>query len=109
LFYLGTIDFNEFLLAYIATSSGTNRQKFEYAFEVFDINENGRIERKEAGKILNIICRIIGLSAEDAKTYTETIMLSFDANWDKILTKDEFINGCLHDSTLGKFANPFSL
>jgi len=36
-------------------------------------------------------------------------MLSFDANGDKTLTKDEFINGCLHDSTLGKFANPFSL
>jgi len=108
-FYLGTVDFQEFLLAYIATSTGTARQKFEYAFEVFDINENDRIEKKEAEKILNIICRIIGLSQEDAKVYTQTLMLSFDANQDKILTKKEFIDGCLHDSTLAKIADPFDL
>ncbi len=107
-FYLGTVDFNEFLLAYIATSTGTNRQKFEYAFEVFDINDNDRIEKKEAEKILNIICRIIGLSEEDAKVYTATVMISFDTNHDKVLTKEEFINGCIHDTTLGKIADPFN-
>ena len=101
------MSFNEFLLAYIATTSGTKRQKFEYAFEVFDINDDDQISRKEAEKILNIICRIIGLSPADAKMYTETVMLSFDANQDKVLTKEEFISGCLHDSTLGKIVNPF--
>jgi neurocalcin delta len=106
---IGTIDFNEFLLAYIATNTGTNRQKFEYAFEVFDINENDRIERKEAEKILKIICRIIGLSEADAKMYTETVILSFDTNQDQVLTKEEFINGCLHDSTLGRIVNPFNI
>jgi neurocalcin delta len=103
------VDFNEFLLAYIATNTGTNRQKFEYAFEVFDINENDRIERKEAEKILNIICRIIGLSEVDAKMYTDTVIISFDTNQDKVLTKEEFINGCLNDSTLGRIANPFNI
>lgn len=103
------MDFNEFLLAYIATSTGTNRQKFEYAFEVFDINENQRIEKKEAEKMLNIICRIIGLTEHDAKMYSETVMLSFDTNRDKVLTKEEFIDGCLHDTTLGRIANPFNL
>ncbi|UJR28797.1 hypothetical protein I4U23_010022 [Adineta vaga] len=105
----GTIDFNEFLLAYIATTTGTTRQKFEYAFEVFDINENERIEKKEAEKILNIICRIVGLSQEEAKTYVETLMLSFDENRDKVLTKQEFIDGCLHDPTLAKIASPFDI
>lgn len=106
--YIGTVDFNEFLLAYIATSDRTKRDKFEYAFQVFDINGNEQIERKEIFKILNIICRIIGLSEEDANTYTETIMISFDTNQDKVITKDEFINGCLHDFTLGKIADPFN-
>ncbi|CAF2555241.1 unnamed protein product [Rotaria sp. Silwood2] len=105
----GTVDFNEFLIAYIATSTGTSRQKLEYAFEVFDINENDKIEKKEAEKILNIICRIIGLSEQDAKMYTETVMLTFDTNQDKVLSKQEFIDGCLHDSTLGRIANPFDL
>lgn len=96
-------------MAYIATSTGTSQQKFEYAFGVYDINENDKIEKKEAQKILNILCRIGGLSDEEAKMYTTTIMLTFDTNRDKVLTKEEFINGCLHDATLGKFANPFEL
>jgi len=48
------------------------------------------------------------LSEEDAKMYTETIIISFDTNQDQVLTKQEFIDGCLHDSTLGKIANPFN-
>lgn len=56
---------------------------------------------------LSIMCRSIGLSESDAKMYSETVMLSFDTNSDKVLTKEEFINGCLHDSTLGRLANPF--
>ena len=96
-------------MAYIATSTGTNRQKFEYAFEVFDINQNDRVEKKEAQKIVSILCRIIGLPEADAKLYTDTVMLSFDTNHDKVLSKEEFIDGCIHDSTLGKFANPFDL
>jgi len=35
-------------------------------------------------------------------------MISFDTNQDNVLTKEEFINGCLLDSTLGKIANPFN-
>ena len=48
------------------------------------------------------------MSEFDAKMYSETVMLSFDANGDKVLSKDEFINGCIHDSTLGRIANPFN-
>lgn len=103
------MDFAEFLLAYIATSDGTPRQKFEYAFEVFDINDDNQIQKKEASKILNIICRIIGLPEGEADLYTNTVMLSFDTNQDKVLSKDEFIKGCLHDLTLAKFVNPFGL
>ncbi|UJR20787.1 hypothetical protein I4U23_023900 [Adineta vaga] len=105
----GTIDFNEFLLAYIATSEGTKRQKFGYAFEVYDINDDQVIEKKEVRKILNIIGRLVGLSESEAESYSRTLMLSFDTNRDKVLTKNEFIEGCLHDSTLGKVSNPFDI
>ncbi|CAF3478476.1 unnamed protein product [Rotaria sordida] len=105
----GTVDFSEFLIAYIATSTGTTREKFEYAFEVFDINADDKIKQKEAEKILHIICQIVGLPEEDAKTYAKTVMISFDINYDKALTKEEFVNGCLHDSALGKIADPFDL
>lgn len=104
---LGTIEFPEFLLAFIATTQGTDREKFEYAFAVYDINDNQSIDKKEAEKITNIICRLLGFPENDAEAYTHSIMLSFDANRDQILTKTEFINGCLHDPTLGRISNPF--
>ncbi|CAF4229448.1 unnamed protein product, partial [Rotaria socialis] len=105
----GSIDFQEFLIAYIATSEGTVRQKFEYAFEVYDINGDDMIERKEAKKILNLLCRIHGFSEHDAVMYTNTVMLTFDTNQDKFLSRTEFINGCLHDSALGHISNPFAI
>ncbi|CAF2409531.1 unnamed protein product [Rotaria sp. Silwood2] len=105
----GTIDFQEFLIAYIATTAGTKQQKFEYSFDVYDIDDNQLIEKKEAKKILSILCRILGLSEDDAKSYTDTLMLTFDTNSDKVLTRSEFINGCLHDATLGHISNPFSI
>jgi Ca2+-binding EF-hand superfamily protein len=105
----GTIDFSEFLLTYIATTTGTDRQIFEYAFEVYDIDDNQLIDKKEAQKIYNLICRIAGLSEEDAQSYTNTLMVSFDANQDKVLTKSEFVEGCLHDASLGKISNPFRI
>jgi hypothetical protein len=71
------------------------------------MNENDQIEKKEAQKILNIICQIIGFSEPDAEMYTRTMMLSFDTNNDKVLSKKEFIDGCLHDSTLGRISDPF--
>ncbi|CAF1065332.1 unnamed protein product [Adineta ricciae] len=105
----GTIDFNEFLIAYIATSEGTPRQKFTYAFEVYDMNDDEIIEKKEIKKILNIICRLLGFSEHDAASYSRSMMLSFDTNRDRVLSKSEFVEGCLHDPTLGKLSNPFDL
>ena len=109
IYSLGTIEFPEFLLAFIATTNGSDREKFEYAFTVYDINDDQSIDNKEAEKIINIICRLLGFPGNDAEAYTNSVMLSFDANRDKVLTKSEFINGCLHDPTLGKISNPFHL
>lgn len=81
----------------------------EYAFEIYDINGDEKIEKKEAIKILNLICRIIGLSEGNAKMYAETLMLTFDKNHDKILTRTEFIDGCLYDPALEHITNPLNI
>lgn len=106
---LGTIEFPEFLIAFIATTDRSTHQKLEYAFEVYDINDDQCIQKKEVEKILSIVCRLLGFSEEETQAYIYTMMLSFDANRDKVLTKSEFIEGCLHDPSLGKLSNPFEL
>lgn len=108
-FNIGSVNFHEFLAAYIITNDGNSREKFLYAFEVFDINSNNQIEKKEARKILGIISEVLGISSAEAASITETVMLSFDTNQDKVLSKEEFIHGCLNDRTLAQLLDPFNI
>ena len=59
--------------------------------------------------MLRLLCQIVGLSENDAKVYADTLMLAFDTNHDRVLTRTEFINGCLHDSTLAHISDPFNI
>ena len=108
-FLVGTIDFTEFLLAYIATTGNSTTEKLEYAFDVYDINNDHIIDKQEARKILDLMCKIHGVAQGDAKAYANAFMFSLDANRDKVISKKEFIDGFLNDPTLRKLSSPFSI
>ena len=65
------------------------------------------IEKREAKKILDLIGKLVGLDDQEISSYTMTMMLTFDTNRDKLITRDEFIQGCLHDPTLARVLDPF--
>lgn len=50
----GKIDFNEFLLAINITSGGQPKEKLEWAFQMYDIDGNGTIEKKEMTEIIKV-------------------------------------------------------
>ncbi|GAA57845.1 neuronal calcium sensor 2, partial [Clonorchis sinensis] len=50
----GRIDFKEFLLAINITSGGDPEEKLEWAYQMYDIDGNGTIERSEMVEIIRV-------------------------------------------------------
>ena len=100
----GQIDFREFVISISITSRGTIEQKLQWAFKVYDIDEDGYITRKEMLEIVKAIFKMSrhnslsnSLSvSEDVATPEERvddIIKQLDANMDGKLSEKEFIDG----------------
>ncbi|CAL8076605.1 unnamed protein product [Calicophoron daubneyi] len=100
----GCIDFNEFLTAINITQSGTPEEKLELAFQLYDIDRNGTIEESEMTQIITAIHLMVGevdtREGNSPADRTRAIFKKMDLNMDRVLTKDEFIHGCLNDEYL---------
>ena len=59
----GRIDFKEFLLAINITSAGKPEEKLEWAFQMYDINGDGTIDRDEMVEIISVSKEFIHLVA----------------------------------------------
>ena len=68
------IDFNEFLIATSITLHGNEKDKLKMAFSLYDINRNGRIEKKEMKKIFEAIADLLIENKNLATEKAEYIM-----------------------------------
>ncbi|XP_041358046.1 neuronal calcium sensor 2-like [Gigantopelta aegis] len=102
----GAIEFKEFLMAINITSQkGKAGDKLNWAFGMYDIDGNGTIEKKEMecliGAIYNMLGNQLSKTFDDTpQQRTEMIFKKMDTNQDGVLTREEFIQGCLADTTL---------
>ena len=101
----GKIDFREFLQAINITSAGKPEDKLNWAFSMYDIDGNGTIEKHEMLEIIRAIYKMVGdavelTSDDNPEARTKEIFDKMDQNKDGVLTRDEFINGCLKDDQL---------
>ncbi|XP_050403647.1 neuronal calcium sensor 2 [Patella vulgata] len=102
----GSIEFKEFLLAINITSQkGKAEDKLNWAFDMYDIDGNGTIDHKEMESIIQAIysmlgAALVGQSMDTPSERTVKIFEKMDSNGDGVLTKEEFIQGCLNDQCL---------
>lgn len=100
----GRIDFKEFLQAISVTQSGKPQEKLELAFRLYDIDRNGTIDQQEMADIIKAIYLMMGYNpvenGETPEVRTKDIFEKMDTNQDGVLSKEEFIKGCLSDEKL---------
>lgn len=99
------LDFGEFLSAITITINGTTTQKLTCAFKIYDLNSDGKLDKKELKQILSHIHEMLGenrlSSSKIAEKQVNLIFKKFDISGTETLTLDQFIAGCLRDDYLG--------
>lgn len=102
----GSIEFKEFLLAINITSNkGDPQEKLQWAFSMYDIDGNGTIDKSEMTSIIEAIYSMLGNAIKEQQIEspverTKKIFDKMDTNNDGVLTKEEFIQGCMNDTCL---------
>ena len=106
----GVIDFIEFLFAISIISQGNTKEKLLMSFNLFDIDKNGRIERKEMEKLIVAIYDLLGeedrVGCRSPDEKVKEIMNKLDKDGNGSISADEFIEGCLTDERLRQFLSP---
>ncbi|CAF0989013.1 unnamed protein product [Brachionus calyciflorus] len=98
----GYIDFYEYAFVMGVILNGDIEDKLKLAFDIYDYNDDGHIEKREAEKIFYSIFEMYGdsLPEKTIKNEVERLMKKFDTDNNGIITEKEFIDGCLRDQEL---------
>ncbi|CAF0801069.1 unnamed protein product [Didymodactylos carnosus] len=106
----GTIDFIEFMLAIALTQTGDLEQRLTLAFDMYDINGSGSIDKSEMTRVISAMYDLVGETERkgerDPKHRASEIIKQFDVTGNKKLTKEEFIAGCKNDPVIRRLLIP---
>jgi len=92
----GVISFRELMITLSMTTEGSNEEKLEWLFNVYDFDGNGKISEEEVHHMANVIQDSMRQEENHGETSEEYISLIFDAVDDDgngYWTLDEFIQG----------------
>ncbi|KAJ3209805.1 Neuronal calcium sensor 1 [Dinochytrium kinnereticum] len=102
----GTIDFKEFICALSVTSRGKVDEKLVWAFQLYDIDNDGLISMTEMQKIVEAIYKMVGSMVKlpaDEDTPEKRVTKIFgmmDLDKDGMLNMDEFREGSKKDPSI---------
>ena len=105
----GFVTFNEFLIGYALTSRGDMRTKLQYAFELYDCDNNGYLNK---GEVAQVISAMLDLYGADKQCHVPSQIAhecveNLDGNNDDQLNKEEFIQGLMGHYELRSLMSPF--
>jgi len=103
----GSIEFEEFLQALSITSRGKLEDKLEWAFRLYDLDNDGTITKTEMTQIVEAIFSMVGnqkdqMPNEDntPEKRVERIFQLMDKDGNGCLSKEEFLQGAKQDKSI---------
>ncbi|XP_023232729.1 A-type potassium channel modulatory protein KCNIP1-like [Centruroides vittatus] len=107
----GTINFQDFVIGLSTISRGTDLEKLQWTFNLYDINGDGKITKEEMYEITTAIYLMLGqfteptVEEDTSKDHADRVFQKLDLNNDGVVTFDEFVDICLRDDNLIKSMN----
>ncbi|KAA3676554.1 uncharacterized protein DEA37_0012080 [Paragonimus westermani] len=100
----GELTFEQFARVLSQITRGTEAEKIEWIFSLYDLNGDGYISRVEVNEVATAIFDLVRVRSEnsrDLKTIEErvnTMMETYDLNHDGKISKEEFFSVSTNDS-----------
>ena len=88
---------------------GEPREKLDYTFSTFDVDQSESIDVNEMSQLLVKLCLITGnpMSPAAAESIAKDIFRTFKHTHTQSLNREEFIDGCLKHPTIQRVLSPF--
>ncbi|KAF8565929.1 hypothetical protein P879_03996 [Paragonimus westermani] len=102
----GSLTFEQFIQSLSSLTHGSQTEKLNWIFRLYDMNDDGVITRGEMLKVVNAIYDLLGRNTEppiDENTTSDHVGRVFrrlDLNQDGVITQDEFLEACKDDPTI---------
>ncbi|KAM6040585.1 calsenilin isoform 2-T3 [Chlamydotis macqueenii] len=102
----GALCFQDFVVGLSVLLRGTVRQKLEWAFNLYDLNKDGRITKEEMLEIVTSIYDMMGRCTQPAlrdgapAEHVEVFFQKMDRNGDGAVTLEEFLESCQTDEDI---------
>jgi len=92
------------------TSRGDLTEKLSYAFDVYDIDQNGYIDLNELKSILLAMFSLMRWKKDEERCHSlaQLCMKNLDTDGNSQISKEEFISGLLNNYNLRILLSPFS-
>jgi Ca2+-binding EF-hand superfamily protein len=87
-------------------SKGALEERLIWTFNIYDIDANGQIDKKELKKMFEMLFTMLNVNKKDEKynvdKRVEEVIKKYDSSGDKKLSQEEFVNGIKNDEPLRK-------
>ena len=92
------------------TSRGDQQSKLEYAFDIYDADDNGTLDRSELQAVIYGMLDMLGADrrGHNAGDLANECLSQLDNSGDGAINKDEFVNGLLKNYALRALMSPFN-